>query len=862
MACEFVRKRKKRRYLSTTTLPLKHRGISKKRYRSLLFDRVYRFYSLAHGIDLENHNFRKVIYDAVYDALENKNGKIHRRDYFNEIQKFYDKYYSTVPPSEQAKLSDWNRYRSSTQYQEFLNYVKGLDKLEHRVDVTISNALSYLNARHQNRNLIYEAVETVEQKLGLNYIPELWSKGSLWFITNVLFFHQISFMFKVWKFPVVIDVTKFVAKDLEDEIDIELKHTKDWFDSKFYYDLSNDEKLFFNIYNHVIAPSVGETGSVILADLLRAGTSWAMHWGARALWVLARFHPGLRVLGAGAYLFEGLAQVLDRSILAWLGWQIAVEWSLDGWIQMTTNRLGETLYRHLNGEDWKKAWKFSLLSPRERYQLVQQYFGLYRDIIENIVNYYRSDKPVQLRNMIERKIKEFSDLGIDLGVQERTTKLLNKIRNILKLFEAKYQLHQLYQNAKAEYGHLKNFLRMDMEDYVQKSKVYCQTNTEKDRISASLALCELLNDSMKFKVQLSLIQCLGKLFHACDPTSAVYIAQLLHHLQKNSYSYLDDVYYEFIDICSDKKKLLEFQYGNGFYKKLYDEGLDLHVTLNCYFSVDSKPVTYTECEDFSDLIFSYEECPIMIRFGLLWWVYAFIRCGRTKQYFYFEHDNNQKMFIPDKILLINPAIKDILKDPETLNTLVFGYLNLYRDAYYLLHALSDEYCFSKNVINYVPATIARSGLLRYSLRNRCFSVQNAKQTIKRLIHADVVEEIYNRMKQAETTKMFHNVFISGFTDHYALYTVYEDPPGSGEFHREEITSYKKSVLSMDKYITLEPIDNVSFKLKFALNIHHPKEDECKKYEHDMKIYLLPKTACKPVQKPLKKSKRSKIICFI
>lgn len=92
MSCELIRRQRKRKNRVSTLLPLRHRDISKVRYKELSWDKAYRFYAIGHGINIENHNFRKVIYDAVFDALENRYGKIHRRDYLNEIEKFYNRY--------------------------------------------------------------------------------------------------------------------------------------------------------------------------------------------------------------------------------------------------------------------------------------------------------------------------------------------------------------------------------------------------------------------------------------------------------------------------------------------------------------------------------------------------------------------------------------------------------------------------------------------------------------------------------------------------------------------------------------------------------------------------------------------------
>jgi len=866
MSCELIRKKRKRKNRVSTLLPLEYRNISKKRFKELSFDRAYRFYAIAHGIDLENHNFRKVIYDAIFDALENRNGKIHRKDYLNEIEKFYNRYYQVVPTESRAKISDWENYRNSTQYQEFLKYVKQVERLDHRADITVSNALSYLHATKQNKNLIYKTVDDLERTLGLDYIPELWSKSFLWFGVNVLFFHQISFMLKVWKIPVVFDITKLVVMDHVDDFVIDLKVSKDWYEWDFYYDMDAKDKALWYIYDNVIVPTVGETGSVLLAEALRAGTCFALHFAAKTLWTLARFHPAFRVLGVSAYLAEGLKEVLDKSVLAWLGWQIAVEWSLDGYIQMTMKRIGEALYRVVHGEEFSKAWKFAILSSEERYELIEKYFNLYKDILQNIVNYYKADKPVQLRDRIVSQIEEFAKMGIDLGVQERTTKLINYIRNIIKLFEAKWQLYQFYRHAKSEIDLLKYYVSTDIKNYEQKTYQYLQDGTEKSKRAAINALLELVQDSAELASTYTFAKAAEAAFRIPEPDTIIYAKNLLEGVKNTINLNLKYAIDKIAKFAESKKET---------YEEILYEHYDFHrnVQYNPYLEVEyytrlvavGRVRFWSMFKDFSELAVSFDEGIQDAELVLDWEIYI----GREGYYLLASHFQNLFFTFPTRLVLIHPALRDIVKTSSEMNNLLFGYLNLFEDAINLLRAMRNVYCFSRDRVNYVPVTVARSGQLRYNLRNRCFSVKQAKKTIKKLINADIIEEIYNRA----VTKKIETIALSCFehalfehVDSLVEISFANNPARSFESAFEKLAL---KLFAVNNSVDFTAIDNKSFDLNFNSHFwaYSDKNREilmnkAGSFEHKMRIYLLPSANCTSLKNLFRKSKRSKVICFI
>lgn len=755
MSCPYKRKEKKRINNSKTSLPLNFRDISKKEFRNLSFDNIHKFYYTAHAINLENHNFRKILYDAFFDALKNKNGKIHRRDYLNEIEKFNDRYYQVADANDLEKIRKWKEYRESIEYQEFLKQVRQIDRLDHRADLTISNAFAYMYAQHQDKNIIYEAVETLEEKLKLNKIPEAWSKSSLWFIANVAFFNQISFLVKVGRVPVAIDITQFLVKDLGVDIGIDLQVKKDWWDSKFYYHLNDNEKLFYRIYNDVIAVSAGESGSVMLAEAARAGTSLALHYGAKVLTGIATLHPAFRALKIGSYILEGVNEVLNKTVLGWLGWQIGVEWSLDGWIQSTIKRVGEALYRFTDGELWENAWNFTKITRSERYELMKDYFSEYKGLYEKLVNYYRSNKSHELKEEIMRSLDRFSNYGDVLGVKERTEKLINKFFAKWRAFEARFRLHEFFEHAKREYQNLKTYSKQAYQDYKKAIYTYCYTSSEKDAL-------KLIENQYKYY--------------------STSIKKLYKHYQILALSNIDYKYDRYWDITAtinilktNESKLFEHfeKVDNTVKRILYEEKdlthktYDIITTSKCGIWVH----TFIACNlesnvdkwigDFRIIFQTYknlsifdlsQDCKIK-QFSMFTYIVEYVRTSSLNGSIFILRADLE--FTKKMAGLFNETTSHGITESD-ISKLTLSYITDFKNNEYFLSKLNDV-CYLKENNDTISTVDFRNygNLLKFIQRNKCFSVKNKSSFVKRQFIKDRLMNLLNKAYRAYFNTSIH-----------------------------------------------------------------------------------------------------------
>ncbi len=358
----------------------------------------------AHNLQVEDVVFRKITYDAIYDALQNGNGKIHAKGFLKEYENFMkewnEKYFHL-----NEKIADWENYRKSTNYAEFLATIRQINRLDRRIQITTDNALAYMYSKWQKGYTIGEKFVELEKKLKLDLIQKAWSKSWLWLATTILVFDANN----LYASTLGRSETKIVEWDKETQEAIKVYTTR-WYERKDLK-LSEFEKTLFKVYENIIVPVSGELGSVAVAEIARRGTCHALLHIARALTSVARFHPTLRLLSWGATLIDALRYILDNSILAWLGWQIAIEWQVDGTIQAFMQEAIKYIYAGLTGA---KIWKarqdvdWGLFDLAVYYTILKYQDGKLEPDQEDIINFIKTYGSEKQKEIIARIEKAFS----------------------------------------------------------------------------------------------------------------------------------------------------------------------------------------------------------------------------------------------------------------------------------------------------------------------------------------------------------------------------------------------------------------------------------------------------------------------
>lgn len=403
----YCKKQKKRRETKKNQYK-RHKDISKKIYLKETLYKAWQFHVALNNLHLSDVNFRKIVYDAIFDALPNSEGKIHNKEFIAEYEKFtqwYDLYYRKQFPDDAGKILDWDIYRASPEYKAFIERIKDIQRTNKRLQISVDNALAYMYAKHQKGFNIAEAYRNLEKKLKLDLIEVAWSKKSLWLATNILVFDAINL------YAGTIGNNKTIYRDFEMEKAEAIKiKTIPWYERK---DLQVDENLktMMKIYDNLIIPIVAEIGSVYVADIVRMGTVHSLLHVTRMLTNIAKFHPSLRGLSWGATLTGALADILNNSVLAWLGWQFAVEWQADGFIQYFLQEGAKLVYSMITG---KNAWDVTHGKGTSWYGfetmvklLAKQFFEGFDAREWNLITIYKENCHPKAREVLDRLTSVF-----------------------------------------------------------------------------------------------------------------------------------------------------------------------------------------------------------------------------------------------------------------------------------------------------------------------------------------------------------------------------------------------------------------------------------------------------------------------
>lgn len=339
----------KREKNSKFKLPFEARHIDKQQYFNNTFINALKFHFFSHDLTVPYPIARKVLYDIWYDALKNSNDKIHKKNieleyanylvYFNEHLTQYHYY-----------IRDWEAYRKSEMYRETLRTLNEIKRTDHRLQIATDFALSYLYAKYQTRHNYERVITKVEQALHLDIITKLWSKTSFWLAMQLLVFDPSNL------YAATIANNKVYVSEFDKVTEEALKiYVTPWYEREDIK-LSPEWRNLAMVYHELIVPLAGEFGSVALAEAARRGTVISLIHLANALTTLATLHPAMRTARTASKILEFAATFLDKSILAWLGWQIGVEWALDANIQKVLTEFGKFLYTAITGEPIKKGY--------------------------------------------------------------------------------------------------------------------------------------------------------------------------------------------------------------------------------------------------------------------------------------------------------------------------------------------------------------------------------------------------------------------------------------------------------------------------------------------------------------------------
>jgi hypothetical protein len=339
----------KREKNSKFKLPFEARNIDKIQYFNDTFINALKFHFFSHDLTVPYPVARKVLYDIWYDALKNSNDKIHKKNIELEYTNYLE-YFNEKLPRYHEYVRDWEAYRKSELYQETIRTLQEIHRTDHRLRIATDFALAYLYAKYQTRHNYETVITKVEQALHLDIIPRVWSKTPFWLAMQLLVFDPSNL------YANTIGNNKVYVSEFDKIKEEAIKiYITPWYEREDVK-LSQEWRNVALVYHDLIVPLAGEVGSVALAEAARRGTVISLIHLANALSTLASLHPAMRTVSTASKILEFAATFLNKSILAWLGWQVGVEWALDGAIQKVLTEFAKYLYTKITGEPIKKGY--------------------------------------------------------------------------------------------------------------------------------------------------------------------------------------------------------------------------------------------------------------------------------------------------------------------------------------------------------------------------------------------------------------------------------------------------------------------------------------------------------------------------
>jgi hypothetical protein len=330
-------------------LPFDARHIDKIQYFNNTFINALKFHFFSHDLTVPYPVARKVLYDIWYDALKNSNDKIHKKNIELEYAKYLE-YFNEHLTRYHNYIQDWEAYRRSELYHETLKTLNEIKRTDHRLQIATDFTLAYLYAKYQTRHNYEKVITKVEETLHLDVIPRVWSKTAFWLAMQLLVFDPSNL------YANTIANNKVYVSEFDRVKEEAIKiYITPWYEREDVK-LSPEWRNVALVYHELIVPLAGEVGSVGLAEAARRGTVISLIHLANGLATLASLHPAMRTVSTASKILEFAATFLDKSILAWLGWQIGVEWALDGAIQKVLTEFGKFLYKAITGEPIKKGY--------------------------------------------------------------------------------------------------------------------------------------------------------------------------------------------------------------------------------------------------------------------------------------------------------------------------------------------------------------------------------------------------------------------------------------------------------------------------------------------------------------------------
>ncbi len=414
-----------------------HRGLGREFYFDKLLLKALEYH--AKRLDLSVMDILAYINRMNIELFENRNGKIHHKNMYQMALNIDELIGNRIDDN----FRNWINSHEFKSLKEDIIKIKDLKK---RLEIGVFLSLSYLYQKEANLRYpkIKQYKDTIIDKVGFS----IWSKPYIWLLANLLIFPVVatdSFAFDPHSFTVSIDLEKawYEAFDLEG---------RKWYNRVY----TGNEKIFFKIYDTIIEQLAGEIISTGISGFMYSGIIRSLTYLAQAFLNIYTYNPSLKIALTAFNIANWTASFLSKSFIPFLGFQIFVEWPIEGYwaiiSQSFMRYLFDTKFRNLEVKAptflEKEHFKKALELLRESYE---------RELTEAEKNLLQ----FLTENMSENQKKIFQTIEDSIKLSENIKSVYTFLDDNNMLFLAKYHVqgkrHFQYEDKEKNVKYYENF---------------------------------------------------------------------------------------------------------------------------------------------------------------------------------------------------------------------------------------------------------------------------------------------------------------------------------------------------------------------------------------------------------------------
>lgn len=344
-------------FKTSNKIPPNLKGLGRDEFISRTFGELWRLYRARGGL-LTFDEFAYIHLRTLREFLRNSNENLSTR--YKSVEQFIDKWLENNEHKHAWKFREYIDHFYTGEFRELKKTVSELPTLKQRIEFSYSYVNAYLYTQHIGKLDAEKILETEKRYLG--WADKAFSSLTFWLLFSAGL-HVENWLSNVYVASRSIEAVKEAYSDnLVIEKVYEFDKSEGMFD-KFQRDFLN-----WDTAKEIIVSAVSDFVSNELAAVFQKSLATFMIYLARGAWLLASFHPKLRLLSWSARGLAALAHIVERSFLARLATWIGIEWQLDAWFQTALSNVAKSFnlfpdeFGGLLRAEWNELFDYTMRS--------------------------------------------------------------------------------------------------------------------------------------------------------------------------------------------------------------------------------------------------------------------------------------------------------------------------------------------------------------------------------------------------------------------------------------------------------------------------------------------------------------------